>query len=192
MENPEAYSGFVSAIIAALVSSLVIILGYIWQGRWVREQISAQNKASRKEVTFAAITSIVGIITNRAKDCNKIWDHLNGGQMGAGQAEQILRELIISKEVITKSLEIYGRQEGEILKDSKSFAYIFWKSLDVYLRGYFAKECLHYAHEMGKRETRVEHFYDVFIWVEKSMEQRGEMDKTKLQEIIEWMKQPKK
>jgi hypothetical protein len=75
--------------------------------------------------------SIFKTVADRVKQCNEIWA---GEASEAGPHYAVISELIISNEVIERSLSLFKIKKIEKNKDD--FYYLFWKQLRPDLRGF--------------------------------------------------------
>lgn len=113
----------VTPIVAIVVSIVAIIIS---------------RKAAQKNVRLAIQQAILKTVSDKAKDCNAVWESEPKNEQG-DQADphfKVISELIISKEIIDKSFALFGDNYKVISKYENDYYYLFWKQLRTDLRGW--------------------------------------------------------
>ncbi len=78
--------------------------------------------------------NILKTALDKAKDCNEIWK--NEGKEKDNPHYDLISELLISKELIEISYDLYNASH----KDKQKYSTAFWKQLRTGLRGFYISE----------------------------------------------------
>jgi hypothetical protein len=166
-------SDYFNGLYPALLSAVIIFFGYIWQSCLINKQLKSQKqisdnelkeqeKANQNELHLSMQQSLFTAAIEKAKDCNVIWMGLEQHffkqnpnswreKLRESLNEKVIDELTISKELLLKAFDLYGRQKNYFSKEEKNdFAYVFWKQLSTDLRDFFVTCAFKYALREGK------------------------------------------
>jgi len=196
-------SDIFSGLIPGVISTLIIVAGYVIQYRQFRRQLSEQQAASKEalenqkataerdlanqkniliqQLTFAAKSSIVELAVQKAKDCNKLWDDVDDVARS-----KLISQMVISSEVVDQSIRIFTVECPELMKSRDEFGYVFWKSLDTRVRQFFCFDAFRIAVSLGKKTTYSDQIFSVFIWLKSSMEQLKDMNASHIETLEKW------
>lgn len=94
---------------------------------------------SLKGIRLSIQQSIIKTISEKAKDCNSIWENESDRKFKYAENTKILSELIITIEIIEKTFELYSKNDDEILELKDEFYWLFWKQLRTDLRGWIKR-----------------------------------------------------
>jgi hypothetical protein len=80
-------------------------------------------------------------VTDKVKDCNKLWEDEPENEKYADSPHfKVMSELIISIEIIDKSLSLFEKNYKSLRKKHESdYYYLFWKQLRTDLRGWIRR-----------------------------------------------------
>lgn len=95
---------------------------------------------AKKSMRLSIQQAVIKTAIEKAKDCNIIWDKSN-----ITEHYDVISEMVISKEIILKSFEVYQKLEKGVIKEKEDYAYIFWKQLKTDVRGFFTSEAVKIA-----------------------------------------------
>jgi hypothetical protein len=98
--------------------------------------IFISRKAAQKNVRLAIQQAIFKTVSDKAKDCNTMWENEPQNERDNKSAPhfKVMSELIISKELIDKSFSLFGDNYRSIEKYQDDYYYLFWKQLRTDLR----------------------------------------------------------
>jgi hypothetical protein len=96
---------------------------------------------SKKNIRFGIQESIFKTVSEKARNCNYLWDAEPRIEKENPNSPhfKIMSELIITKEIIEKSFELFGKNELPIKNNKDDYYYLFWKQLNTDLRGWISR-----------------------------------------------------
>lgn len=93
---------------------------------------------AKKNIQLSIQQVIFKTVSEKARDCNSLWE--NEPEIEKNNPDsphfKIMSELIITTEIIDKSFELFGRNDGTIDVYKGDYYYLFWKQLRTDLRGW--------------------------------------------------------
>jgi hypothetical protein len=116
----------ITAIVALIVSVIAILVS---------------SKSSRKNTRLSIQQAIFKTVSEKARDCNALWESepQNERDNELSPHYKIMSELIISKEVIDKSVTLFAENYKSIMKYEDDYYFLFWKQLRTDLRGWIKR-----------------------------------------------------
>lgn len=97
---------------------------------------------SRKNILLSIQQMLFKTVSEKAKDCNALWESEPANELKNPNSPhfKVMSELVITKEIIEKSMDLFGKNSSKIkyFKDDYYY-YLFWKQLDTDLRGWFRR-----------------------------------------------------
>lgn len=106
------------SLFAALTSVAALVISYTY---------------SRKNVRLSIFQSVIRSISEKAKDCNGLWEL--DSKPGLPN-HKLVSELVISRELIDKSLILFHGNEKRARQDKDEFYYLFAKQLRTDIRNF--------------------------------------------------------
>jgi hypothetical protein len=91
---------------------------------------------SHKNIRLSIQQTIFKTVSEKAKDCNAIWEVESDEHT---PHYKVVSELIISKEVIDKSFDLFKKNYSSITQFRDDFYYLLWKQLRTDLREWIKK-----------------------------------------------------
>jgi hypothetical protein len=90
---------------------------------------------ARRNIRLAIQQAIFKIVSEKARDCNVIWEDEIKPDSGQSIARyKLVSELTISREVIDKSFELFKKNYKAIENARSDYYYLLWKQLRTDLR----------------------------------------------------------
>lgn len=104
----------------------------------IKALVSNINNA-KKNIRLSITQAIFKSISEKAKDCNTLWEKESDKSYENATHYTVMSELIITKEIINKSLDLFSKNDEkiELLKDD--FYWLLWKQLRTDLRGWIIR-----------------------------------------------------
>lgn len=95
---------------------------------------------ARRNIRLSIQQAIFKIVSEKAKDCNTIWDNETINNPNEKFPHyKVVSELVISMEVINKSFELFEKNYMLISKLQDDYYYLLWKQLRTDLRDFIIK-----------------------------------------------------
>jgi len=93
---------------------------------------------SKRNIQLSIQQVIFKTVSEKAKDCNMLWENepVLEQQNENSPHFKIMSELILTIEILEKSLGLFGKNNSSIGLYKKDFYYLFWKQLRTDLRGW--------------------------------------------------------
>ena len=115
----------ITAIVAILVSTTAMRIN---------------RTMARRNIRLSIQQAIFKIVSEKAKDCNTLWDNETIKSLSDKFPHyKVVSELIISKEVIDKSFELFKKNYKLISEFQDDYYYLLWKQLRTDLRNFILK-----------------------------------------------------
>jgi len=116
----------ITAIVAVVVSVIAILVS---------------SKTSRKNIPLSIQQAIFKTVLEKAKDCNALWEMEPQNELDNESSPhfKVMSELIISKEMIDKSVTLFAENYKSIMKYEDDYYFLFWKQLRTDLRGWIRR-----------------------------------------------------
>ena len=90
---------------------------------------------ARRNIRLSIQQAIFKIVSEKAKDCNMLWENEpESEQNDKSPHYKVVSELVISKEVIEKSFDLFEKNYKAITKLQEDYYYLLWKQLRTDLR----------------------------------------------------------
>jgi hypothetical protein len=97
---------------------------------------------SRKNVRLSIQQSLSKIVLDKTFDCNKVWNNEPESEKNESSPHYlVVSELIITIEIVNKSIDIFKKNYKSIIDDKEDYYYIFWKQLTPDIRGWTKRKC---------------------------------------------------
>ena len=95
---------------------------------------------ARRNIRLSIQQAIFKIVSEKAKDCNTIWENETIKSLNDKFPHyKVVSELVISKEVIDKSFELFKKNYKLISEFQDDYYYLLWKQLRTDLRNFIIK-----------------------------------------------------
>ncbi len=116
-----------------IVPSLALILSLI--------ALFSTRAFSRRNINLSIQQAIFKTVSEKAKDCNLLWENepANEKQNENSPHFKVMSELIITTEVIEKSVSLFSQNDSSIGGSKDDYYFLFWKQLDTGLRGWIRR-----------------------------------------------------
>jgi hypothetical protein len=122
--NAAGFSTWVLPVIAIIIAGLSF---------WKSTSYSGKN------LRISVRQAIFKTVGEKAKDCNAAWEKENMVPVAGPQNKpyfSTVSEVIISMEVIGKSLDLFKREYKAVMDNEDDYYWLFWKQLRTDLRGF--------------------------------------------------------
>lgn len=118
-------------------SSVVPILAFIIS----LIALFSNRSFSKKNIQLSIQQAIFKTVSEKAKDCNTLWESEPPieAQNENSAHYKIMSELIITKEIIEKSVDLFSKNDKSIIRYKEDYYYLFWKQLRTDLRGWIRR-----------------------------------------------------
>ena len=90
----------------------------------------------KKNIRLSIQQAIFKTISEKAKDCNTLWEGESDRNYENATHFKVMSELIITTEIIEKSIELFSANDKSIVAIKDDFYWLFWKQLRTDLRGW--------------------------------------------------------
>ncbi len=96
---------------------------------------------SKRNIQLSIQQAIFKSISEKTKDCNNLWEKESQLEKQNENSPnfKVMSELIITIEIIEKSLDLFGKNSNSINKYRDDFYYLFWKQLRTDLRSWIRR-----------------------------------------------------
>lgn len=94
---------------------------------------------SRKNIWLSGQLHLINLVSGKAKDCNLVWANEPKPYTPEDYHILVISEMIISIEVIDRSVKVLSRGNENVSDSKEDIYYIFWKQLHVDVRGWASK-----------------------------------------------------
>lgn len=96
---------------------------------------------SRKNIQLSIQQVIFKTVSEKTKDCNTLWENEPANEIQNLNSPhfKIMSELIITTEIIEKSLDLFGKNSSTIKIFRDDYYYLFWKQLRTDLRDWIRR-----------------------------------------------------
>jgi hypothetical protein len=108
---------------------------------------------NQKTTRLAIQQRIFITVLEKAKDCNKVWENEPADEMNDTSPHfKVITEMVISSEIIDTSLTLFSKNYKSVIDDKPFYYYIFWKQLNVDLRGFFRERTPDIAKKVNSQD----------------------------------------
>jgi hypothetical protein len=94
---------------------------------------------AKKNIRLSIQQAIFKTISEKAKDCNALWEAETDRSYENATHFKVMSELIITTEIIEKSIEVFSANDKSITSIKQDFYWLFWKQLRTDLRGWIRR-----------------------------------------------------
>jgi hypothetical protein len=116
-----------SAVISGVTAMVAITVSII--------ALRINRTMARRNIRLSIQQAIFKIVSEKAKDCNVLWDNEPMREQNDSFPHyKVVSEIIISKEVIEKSFDLFEKNYKAITKLKDEYYYLLWKQLRTELR----------------------------------------------------------
>jgi hypothetical protein len=117
-----------STVISAITAMVAITVSII--------ALRINRRMARRNIRLSIQQAIFKIVSEKAKDCNALWEAETDRSYENATHFKVMSELIITTEIIEKSIEIFSTNDKLITLIKDNFYWLFWKQLRTDLRGW--------------------------------------------------------
>jgi hypothetical protein len=116
-----------ATVISAITAMVAITVSII--------ALRINRTMARRNIRLSIQQAIFKIVSEKAKDCNTLWDNEPMSEQNDNSPHfKIVSEIIISKEVVEKSFALFEKNYQPITKLKEDYYYLLWKQLRTDLR----------------------------------------------------------
>lgn len=137
------------AIIAIAISIISLCLNYNF---------------SIKNIRNSTQQSIFKTISEKAKECNDLWDKEPENERSNSSPHfKISTEIMITIEIIERSFRLFEKNYKDIRKFEQDFYYLFWKQLTPDIRGWIKERAINNSQNFDQIYIdQIKSIYDKF------------------------------
>ena len=106
-------------------SSVIPILAFIVS---IVALVTNRSNA-KKNIRLSIQQAIFKTVSEKAKDCNILWEAETDRNHENATHFKVMSELIITTEIIEKSIELFSKNDQSIILIKDEFYWLFWKQL---------------------------------------------------------------
>ena len=99
----------------------------------------SNRKNAKNNIRLSIQQAIFKTVSEKAKDCNLLWEAETDRSYENATHFKVMSELIITTEIIEKSIELFSRNDKSITAIKDEFHWLFWKQLRTDLRGWIKR-----------------------------------------------------
>lgn len=101
--------------------------------------LCSNRRNAKNNIRLSILQAIFRTVSEKAKDCNTLWEIEPDINYKDATHYKVMSELIITTEIIEKSMELFSKNDKSIILIKKEFYWLFWKQLRTDLRGWIKR-----------------------------------------------------